>query len=49
MAIKDYNRPPMNSPDPEPVIKVPINRNDAALEKLLDDYLKGLDKNEEEG
>ncbi len=48
MSISDYNRPPKREADPEPVIKIDVSvRNDNALEKLLDEYFKRLDKIEE--
>lgn len=33
-----------NEPEPEPKIKLSPQRNDNSLEKLLDEYLKNLDK-----
>ena len=49
MSLKIYNTPPMQSPDPEPEIKLAdiARRNDKRLEELLDEYLKRLDKIEE--
>lgn len=49
MSLKIYNVPPMQSPDPEPEIKLAdiARRNDKRLEELLDEYIKGLDKIEE--